>query len=379
MKRFDAYDGMCFFQGLCFFAPVALLVRTQAGVSESMFFLLQALISISILVSEIPTGILGDRIGYKNSLALSQLLLLTARVLLLAAFLLHRPLLFAVEAFVEGIAISFSSGTASAYVYEVYGPEQYLSKSAQAGNWGSAGFIVSTLSYIGLYRAFGIPGLLAATVLADLVSAGFALALKGEPRRSSGNRPAPPSLSRLLEILKQPAALALMALASVLSVSAILINFFFAEKLAGYGVDLGWMSPIILLYSLIQMLSKVILQRLGRGKKPLGLSCILAAVGMTAFGLVDRAPAVVALMLLLPLLTDIPGFLLAEENNVFLDGFSQGENRAASLSVMNMGVSLVEVLALFASAALTGAGVGLCFVTAGAALLAFGIGFLVKK
>ena len=33
--RIDAYDGMIFFGGLVFFAPVALLVRTQAGVSEA--------------------------------------------------------------------------------------------------------------------------------------------------------------------------------------------------------------------------------------------------------------------------------------------------------------------------------------------------------
>ena len=32
--KVDAYDGMCFFGGLVFFAPVALLVRTQAGISE---------------------------------------------------------------------------------------------------------------------------------------------------------------------------------------------------------------------------------------------------------------------------------------------------------------------------------------------------------
>lgn len=30
--KVDAYDGMCFFGGLVFFAPVALLVRTQAGI-----------------------------------------------------------------------------------------------------------------------------------------------------------------------------------------------------------------------------------------------------------------------------------------------------------------------------------------------------------
>ena len=31
-KKFDNYDGVCFFNGLIFYAPVALLIRTQAGV-----------------------------------------------------------------------------------------------------------------------------------------------------------------------------------------------------------------------------------------------------------------------------------------------------------------------------------------------------------
>ena len=30
--KFDSYDGVCFLNGLVFFAPVALLVRTLAGV-----------------------------------------------------------------------------------------------------------------------------------------------------------------------------------------------------------------------------------------------------------------------------------------------------------------------------------------------------------
>ena len=37
--KFDSYDGVCFLNGLVFFAPVSLLVRKQAGVSQSMFFL----------------------------------------------------------------------------------------------------------------------------------------------------------------------------------------------------------------------------------------------------------------------------------------------------------------------------------------------------
>ena len=35
--RIDAYDGMNFFGGLVFFAPVALLVRTQAALARDSF------------------------------------------------------------------------------------------------------------------------------------------------------------------------------------------------------------------------------------------------------------------------------------------------------------------------------------------------------
>ena len=68
--KIDSYDAVSFFNGLVFFAPVSLLVRTQAGVSQSMFFLLQALLSAITFLGEIPTGFLTDRIGYKRSLVL---------------------------------------------------------------------------------------------------------------------------------------------------------------------------------------------------------------------------------------------------------------------------------------------------------------------
>ena len=96
--KFDSYDGVCFLNGLVFFAPVALLVRTQAGVSEHIFFLLQALLSGVIFLGEIPTGFITDKIGYRKSLILAQVLLLGARSLLLAAFVSRSLVLFVVEA-----------------------------------------------------------------------------------------------------------------------------------------------------------------------------------------------------------------------------------------------------------------------------------------
>lgn len=109
--KFDAYDGMSFFGGLVFFAPVALLVRTQAGISDGQFFLLQVLLSAVIALGELPTGYLTDCIGYRSSLILSQLLLLTARGILLAAYLFRSLPLFVLEAVIEGISACLSSGT----------------------------------------------------------------------------------------------------------------------------------------------------------------------------------------------------------------------------------------------------------------------------
>ena len=122
----DAYDGMSFFGGLVFFAPVALLARTRAGISEGQFFLLQVLLSAVIALGELPTGHLTDRVGYRSSL-----LLLTARGALLAAYLLRSLPLFALEAVIEGVAACLASGTDSAYLYALWGEDEYLPKTAR--------------------------------------------------------------------------------------------------------------------------------------------------------------------------------------------------------------------------------------------------------
>lgn len=104
--KMDNLDAVSFFNGLVFFSPVALLVRTETGISVNDFFVLQALLSICIFVGEVPTGRLSDKLGHRNTLILSQLMLLFARVLLLAAFINKSMVLFVIEVFAE---VSFSS------------------------------------------------------------------------------------------------------------------------------------------------------------------------------------------------------------------------------------------------------------------------------
>ena len=377
--KFDSYDGVCFLNGLVFFAPVALLVRTQAGVSEHVFFLLQALLSGVIFLGEIPTGFITDKIGYRKSLILAQVLLLGARSLLLAAFVSRSLVLFVVEAVVEGIAACFTSGTGSAYLYALYGENGYLAKTAHAGNFGTAGFIISTVAYAGIYKISGMEGLLITTVVMNIIAVVCSFYLRSE---SSKTVIADRKEVQILAVFKNKKAFLFVISLAIFSIAWLLINFFYVEKLENCGLPVEWMSLIILSYSAVQMLAEPILGKLsdgkngksGRGKLP-AVTAATAGVAFLLFGVVKFRSAVLLLMLILPLLLNLPEYLLMNLENQFVDEAECGSQRAATLSVLNMGVNLVEILTLSASAFLTKIGIQWCFVFVGCFLMAIALLF----
>ena len=378
--KFDSYDGVCFLNGLVFFAPVALLVRTQAGVSEHVFFLLQALLSGVIFLGEIPTGFITDKIGYRKSLILAQVLLLGARSLLLAAFVSRSLVLFVVEAVVEGIAACFTSGTGSAYLYALYGENGYLAKTAHAGNFGTAGFIISTVAYAGIYKISGMEGLLITTVVANATAVACSFFLRSE---SSKTVIADRKEVQILAVFKNKKAFLFVISLAIFSIAWLLINFFYVEKLENCGLPVEWMSLIILIYSAVQMLAEPILEKLSVGKngksgrkKLLAVTAVTAGVAFLLFGVIKLRAAVLLLMLILPLLLNLPEYLLMDLENQFVDETECGNQRAATLSVLNMGVNLVEILTLSASAFLTKIGIQWCFVFVGCFLMVIALLFV---
>lgn len=378
--KFDSYDGVCFLNGLVFFAPVALLVRTQAGVSEHIFFLLQALLSGVIFLGEIPTGFITDKIGYRKSLILAQVLLFGARSLLLAAFVSRSLALFVVEAVVEGIAACFTSGTGSAYLYALYGENGYLAKTAHAGNFGTAGFIISTVAYAGIYKISGMEGLLITTVVANATAVACSFFLRSE---SSKTVIADRKEVQILAVFKNKKAFLFVISLAIFSIAWLLINFFYVEKLENCGLPVEWMSLIILIYSAVQMLAEPILEKLSVGKngksgrkKLLAVTAVTAGVAFLLFGVIKLRAAVLLLMLILPLLLNLPEYLLMDLENQFVDETECGSQRAATLSVLNMGVNLVEILTLSASAFLTKIGIQWCFVFVGCFLMVIALLFV---
>ncbi|MCD8367512.1 MAG: MFS transporter [Clostridiales bacterium] len=370
----DCLDLQAFLNGLVFFAPVAVLVRTAAGVSLAQFFRLEALLSLVVLVSEIPAGKLTDRIGLRNTLVLYQVTLCLARLLLLLAYVRRSYLLFVAEAVVEGIAGSFSSGTQSAYLYRMFPGPAYLTKSAHTANWGTVGFLLSTAAYAVLYRLSGLTGLLAATVLTSACGIVASLGIRREPPQPAAQTARRPDRGVLWAALRRKEIALVMVLLAALGVGRILINFFYADKLITCGVDETWLSPIILGYSVLELSAEGLLGRLEPNRHRAALTAFLALGGgaMVVFGLVNQVALVVLMMLALPLLLDVPSYLLGEVQNRLVDDLGQAERRAELLSVCNMGVNVAEVTFLFGSSLLSGAGAAMCFCGLGLALAALG-------
>ena len=369
--RIDNLEVMAFMEGLVFFSPVSLLVRTKAGLSLEQFFLLQAFLSIKTFLFEVPTGKITDKIGYKKTLVLSQVMWLMARTLLLLAFISRSFNVFLMEVVIEGIAIGFSSGTMSAYLYQQYDSEEYVIKNARIGNCGTAGFIVSAVTYAGLYHFFGIVGLMVATV----ISASMGLLASFGIEKEKHLKEKEITEKKIKKFAINLENITISVILACVSISFLLINFFYVDKLLNIGISEEWMTAIILGYSVIQLLSERLLKRIDEKKYLLTFMLGFLAVGamMIGFGLADSVMIVIPIMLLLPLTVTVPAYIFDEIENKVIDANGLENYRAEVLSIYNMGVNLVEIVFLFASAFVSRAGMSLSFIMTGCVMGVIGI------
>ena len=377
-KKFDNYDGVCFFNGLIFYAPVALLIRTQAGVSNATFFMLQALLSLAVFVGEIPTGFITDKIGYKKSIISAQITMLLSRITLLLAFVFHSIWLFVLEAVMEGIGGCLFSGACEAYIYSTYGETAFVKKSAHSANYGTIGFIISTITYVFIYQYFDMDGLLISTIVSGILAVLFAIGLDECNEKSpceTGDKNHSPDISKIMELFKNHNSRSIMLILSIFSVIWILINFFYVDKLTSLGISEEWISGIILGYSLIEMLAEPIVSW---GEKVVKTRlftafCALSGLAVVMLGILQNKAVSIIVMCITPLLVSVAEYLIMERENKLIDNLNMHENRAASLSAMNMGVNIVEIAALFLSSMFSLAAVKWCFVLTGSTLVIISI------
>jgi MFS family permease len=117
-----------FLRALAFAAPVQTFYLIDRGMSMADLMLLESVLSVAIMFFEVPTGIVGDRVGRKWSLVLGALIGLAAWV----PFLLATSFaMFALSFFMNGISFTFASGSDQALIYDhlkAKGRERSMSK-----------------------------------------------------------------------------------------------------------------------------------------------------------------------------------------------------------------------------------------------------------
>lgn len=357
-----------FFNSLVFFAPAAILVRTRCGITIPQFFILQAVLSFGIFIFEVPCWFITDRIGYKSSIIISQILLCITRIIFLIG---GSFVLFIIEAAVEAISISFISGTTDAYMYDMYEDDEYMSKTAVQNNYGTAGFILSTVVFIPLNNLFGINGLIAATLISLLISLAIFCFLPKAVYKENGAPPCAAAeehkenqagIKILIKSLCTKEVIFFFILSSFLSLASLVINFFYILKLSENRISENWISFVILSYSLLQMLSPIIIKKLQNFHTGLLSAAIYACVAGLFFLLnIFSGYAVLFPMLLLPLFVSLPGFFISRIVNHLIDKLGQQKNRAAFLSVLNQGANLCEIFFLFFASAAGAKTVSLIF------------------
>jgi len=153
--------------------------------------------------------------------------------------------------------------------------------------------------------------------------------------------------------------------------SFILINFFYVNKLEILGISEEWMTAIILGYSVFQMAAEKILNVIGEKNyfKAFVIGFNVSGICMFILGKINITLVIIPIMLLLPLLISVPAYIFDEIENKVIDKNHLEAKRAEVLSVYNMGVNLVEIVFLFASAFISNLGVSACFTVAGVLMI----------
>ena len=104
-----------FLSSLYFSVPIQTLFFFAKGLTFTEIMLLESLLLIGIMLFEVPTGILGDRIGRKWSIVCGVIVGLLAWI---PWFLADGFALFGFSFFLSGIAIAFQSGSDQALIYD---------------------------------------------------------------------------------------------------------------------------------------------------------------------------------------------------------------------------------------------------------------------
>ena len=177
-KNLWKYSLYTFFVSLAFSRAIFMLFLKDLGFSTAQMGLLESVLFVATFVMEIPTGILGDRIGRKWSMACGIIFDLASSLI----FLYLHSFSWMILAFIlTGTSFAFFSGSDRALYYDslkALGREdEYLKRKSRLNALSIATFGVAMIAG-GWLRRFGWNAVYWASIVADVFNLVVVLSLK---------------------------------------------------------------------------------------------------------------------------------------------------------------------------------------------------------
>lgn len=127
--------------------PVSVLFPQSRGLSFEQVMLLSALYSVVIILVDVPTGALADRIGRKYSMLAGALAMVASG---LVAYAAHSVTMFAVSIALGAVSMALCSGADSAYLFDLLHEHgrghEYPQREGAASAWHQAGSALACLA-----------------------------------------------------------------------------------------------------------------------------------------------------------------------------------------------------------------------------------------
>lgn len=324
--------------------PVIVPFFLSIGTDMKGVYLLQAVFAITVFICEIPSGYISDLLGRKNTLVISSIL----KAIGFSLFPLATSFeLLVIAEIILGIAVSLSSGTDTALIYdtmEVVSPKKaqikVLGKSLYYLTLGE-GF-ASLLGSVLLFISFNMKDLAIISAIISWVPLFISLTLVEPPRTKMTLGHRDNARYILKSLFKQSKLLNLILLNAVMSFTGTLTAVWMFQK---YWQDIG--VPIAyfgLLWALTNFTVSIVSKEAHKIEKRFGSVAILILIGLLpplgfiAISFVDHI-AGVALCLLFQICRGLGQVIYKDALNKRVTT----DFRATANSIMHMGVRILFV------------------------------------
>ncbi len=361
------------------------LLLLARGLTLVQISLIESIVIGTIFLTEVPTGVLADRVGRKWSIFAATVLLMSAEFIFIFARSFEWYILVAL---LTGTGFAFASGAVEALVYDSLPPknrEEAMKRAmGRVNSWGQIAFVIAPIIgglIIGDASVEKFIPAIALTVVALLIGAIVCLTLREPAADSSETRTGSMTLLRdgvhLLRHHQRLRRLAMLVIFTTPITSSLVTTLGppyltqndAAPFMAGVVLSVG-----SLLAAFTQRYAYKLEEWLGQGRA-IALLILLPGAMYWLLAAVAGPAATVLVMIVMYGVNDMKAPLFSAYQNAFIES----KNRATVLSLINMFLNLFAAIAMPIFAAIAETSLASAFIAMGAMIFVGGLSLQVHR